>query len=57
MAVRLFSVVRLTPACVQRLKQICTAQQVLRLEVEGGSGCMGFQYKFAVVEKPQATDT
>lgn len=44
---RCFSV-KMTQKCAAQITKICSPQQVLRLEVEGGEGCGGFTYKFGV---------
>lgn len=51
--------VNLTEAAAKRVASIAERQgkaPVLRLAVEGG-GCSGFQYKFALVDAPEANDS
>jgi hypothetical protein len=45
---KLLTDVKITDACVNRLKQVSKGQ-ALRVMVEGG-GCSGFQYKFSLDE-------
>lgn len=51
---RCFSV-KMTQKCAAQITQICSPQQVLRLEVGGGEGCGGFTYKFDL-DSPQEDD-
>lgn len=41
------SSIELTPNCKERLDQICSDSDFLRIVIEGG-GCSGFQYKFEI---------
>lgn len=50
--------VRLTEACVRRLKEVRQERGkdvYLRVSVEGG-GCSGFQYSFSLDHEPQEGD-
>lgn len=47
--------IKITQACVNRLKEITTSGQFLRVTVDGG-GCSGFQYNFNLDSKIQDDD-
>ncbi len=52
------SSITLSPSAAARVGAIATKQgkpAILRLAVDGG-GCSGFQYRFAMEEKPEADD-
>ncbi|KAM7299375.1 iron-sulfur cluster assembly 2 homolog, mitochondrial [Ixodes scapularis] len=48
---------RLSDACVDKLRKTATGGQALRVSVEGG-GCSGFQYNFTLdAQAPRPDDT
>jgi len=47
--------VTLTDSCVQRLKDVASENEFLRVAVEGG-GCSGFQYLFSLDNKLNSDD-
>lgn len=48
--------IKISDACVQKLKQLCDGNKAfLRISVESG-GCSGFQYKFCLDHKLASDD-
>ena len=43
--------IKVTQDCFSHLKTVCNEDQVLRIQVEPGSGCGGFTYKFEITQQ------
>lgn len=43
--------IKVTQDCFSHLRNVCKDDQVLRIQVEPGSGCGGFTYKFEITQQ------